>query len=666
LTSNLASAGNRDKIYPNCSESTTKAARPRVILIGFFSMILLIGALTVLDLQKFFIIHPFKNLSNTTKRFQALPWYSDTNQLLYLETTLVYYPNTRFPKLTTPMWIGEPEVETAIILSFDDMRYVKSYDRSIRPVLVRLKEIEGGRSPLSVMANRAHPKQPILQKWINDGITIEVHTTSHPCPLLQRYDFKGALKDVHSCIDLLYSIPGNTPLAFRMPFCDSQNSVSPRFYSEIFSRPTQKGHALRVDSSIFALLTPQDPEIPRSLVADQNGNSIFKKYIPPKFVNYIENYPYPYLIHNSLWEFPCIIPSDWQAACHFGRDFSQALADWKRALDAVVAKKGVFVIIFHPLGAIEAETIVKLIDYANTRYGNKVKFLNFKEAYQRLMTNLLGGTDIHPSNKGNNGVRLLDLNSDGYLDVVIARPEKKETRIWDPRSDTWRMTSFPHPMIDSSARPAGIKFVRVRKNGFLSMLVRNEKLFAFHDFDGTSWGPAIPSQSVLPEKASQVFSSQEGKDRGLRVVDVNGDGFTDLVYNNERDNLVFLWQPEQKRWTLSSAQLPGLSLITDETGLDRGHRFVDLNRDGLLDSVCSNEEEYIVALYTGEQKGWDKTVIYGRRDCKSLDALPPITERGSLMGAWFRGRILYIQNERVGRRSAPVLRYSFIPLIDIK
>lgn len=251
-------------------------------------MILLIGALTVLDLQKFFIIHPFKNLSNTTKRFQALPWYSDTNQLIYLETPLVYYPHSRFPKLTTPMWLGEPGVDTAIILSFDDIREVKTQDQFLRPILTRLKEIEGGRSPLSIMASQVAPKQQILQRWIKEGITIEAHTTAHLCPLLQKYDLKRALKDFHSCIDYLCTIPGNTPLAFRMPCCDSQNSVSPRFYSEIFSRPTQKSHMLRIDSSVFVLLTPQDPEIPRSLVVDQNGESLFKKYLPPKFVNYID------------------------------------------------------------------------------------------------------------------------------------------------------------------------------------------------------------------------------------------------------------------------------------------------------------------------------------------------------------------------------------------
>ncbi len=695
----MAPTGQEDKIRSGFSESPQRIPWLRGMSIILLSIFILLGFMTILGNQKFLLKKPLKNsiisillskeflrsldsniknhfkettgltaprlafpqISSSTSRIRPPQKRLDGNQLIYLETPLVYYPHSRFPKLTTPMWIGEPGVETAIILSFDDIRDVKTQDQFLRPIITRLKQIEKGESPLSIMASQMPARHPILQKWINNGITIEAHTTTHLCPLLQKYDFKGALKDFHSCIDHLYNIRRNTPLAFRMPCSDSRNSVSPRFYSEIFSRPTPKGHTLRIDSSVYILLTPHDPEIPRSLLADQNGKRLLKNYIPPKFVNYIEDYPFPYLIHNSIWEFPCIIPTDWQAAQLFGRDFSQALADWKRALDAVVIKQGIFVLTIHPKNGIEADQVIELIDYSVKHYREKVKFLNFKEAYRRLIDNLLGGTEIDPSSKGHNGVRLLDLNNDGYLDVIIARPEKKETRIWNPDSETWRMTSFPYPMIDSSGRPTGIKFVRVRENGFISMLLRNDNIFAFHDFEGNSWGPAIPFESIFPKEATQVFSSQGGGDRGLRVVDVNKDGFTDLVYNNESDNLVLLWQPDQQQWIFSSAKLPRLSLITDETGLDRGHRFVDLNQDGFLDSVCSNEKEYIVALYTGVPMGWGKTIISGRRDSKSLEALPSITERGRLMGAWFRGRILYIQNERVGRRSAPALRYSFHP-----
>lgn len=196
------------------------------------------------------------------------------------------------------------------------------------------------------------------------------------------------------------------------------------------------------------------------------------------------------------------------------------------------------------------------------------------------------------------------------------------------------------------------------------MLLKNKKEWAFHHFNGKAWGPSAAFESILPEEAKKIHSFRKGKDRGLRVVDFNGDGFSDLVFNNERCNEAFLWKPEEQRWALSSARLPKPSLITDKSGRDRGHRFVDINGDGLLDSVCSNEEEYSVAIYKGERSGWSVSFLSGKQDSSNPDSLPPIVEKARLMGAWFRGRILYIQNERTGSRSKQIATYTFPPFFN--
>jgi len=88
---------------------------------------------------------------------------------------------------------------------------------------------------------------------------------------------------VDGCIDLLASVPGNRPVAFRMPCCDSLNTNSPRFYAEIFNKTTPKGNFLTLDSSVFQLFTPDDPELPRELVLDPDGRERFRKYIIPDF-----------------------------------------------------------------------------------------------------------------------------------------------------------------------------------------------------------------------------------------------------------------------------------------------------------------------------------------------------------------------------------------------
>lgn len=60
-----------------------------------------------------------------------------------LEETNPYYPHREFPRLTTPMWVGEEGVEAVVILGIDDMRDPKRYEAYLRPILNRLKKIDG-------------------------------------------------------------------------------------------------------------------------------------------------------------------------------------------------------------------------------------------------------------------------------------------------------------------------------------------------------------------------------------------------------------------------------------------------------------------------------------------------------------------------------------------
>src|SRR5262249_48388737 len=141
------------------------------------------------------------------------------------------------------------------------------------------------------------------------------HTYDHPCPLLQGGDFVRAKTTYDRCVDFLASVPNNRPVAFRVPCCDSLNTPSPRFFAEIFNRTTPKGNFLTLDRSVFNILTPNDPELPRDLVLEADGRERFRKYLPAdrSFVNTIEDYPYPYVIGRLCWEFPCVTPSDWEA-----------------------------------------------------------------------------------------------------------------------------------------------------------------------------------------------------------------------------------------------------------------------------------------------------------------------------------------------------------------
>jgi hypothetical protein len=262
---------------------------------------------------------------------------ADGNRLAYLDGPLdPHSPHRDFPKLITPQWVGEEGVEAVVTLAIDDMRDCAKYEAYLRPILDRLKQIDG-RAPVSIMTCRVDPQDPQLQKWLKEGLSFEIHTYDHPCPLLQGGDFAKAKETYEKCVDLVSQIPGNKPVAFRMPCCDSKNTPSPRFWAEIFNKTTAKGNFLQLDSSVFNIITSKDKDLPEEITKLPGGEDRFRRYVPfPSFVNTIEDYPYPYIIGGTCWEFPCVVPSDWSAQHVQQPYYPDTVRDWKLALDAIV------------------------------------------------------------------------------------------------------------------------------------------------------------------------------------------------------------------------------------------------------------------------------------------------------------------------------------------
>src|SRR5262249_41565911 len=148
------------------------------------------------------------------------------------------------------------------------------------------------------------------------------------------------------------AVPGNRPVAFRMPCCDSLNTVGPRFFTEIFNQSTPQGHFLTIDTSVFNVFTSNDPELPREWVIDTDGREKFRKYLPSdrSFDNSIEASPSPYVIGRTCGDSPCVTPSDWQADHLHKATTPITVRDWKTAIDVTVRKQGVFCLVFHPHG----------------------------------------------------------------------------------------------------------------------------------------------------------------------------------------------------------------------------------------------------------------------------------------------------------------------------
>lgn len=572
------------------------------------------------------------------------------NRLAYLGDLDPYYPHAKFPKFITPQWVGERDVDAVVILAIDDMRDPKKYETFLRPILNRLKKIDG-RAPVSIMTCDVEPKDAQVQTWLKEGLSIEVHTVDHPCPYFKP-GFEKAKDTYDRCVDRMNEIAENYPVAFRMPCCDSLNTPSPRHWAEIFNKTTAKGNFLTLDSSAFQVFTSADPELPRELVLD-DGKERFYKYLPMdrSFVNWIENYPYPYVIGRYCWQFPCMTPSDWQAQHLHKPNNPLTLRDWKAALDCTVIKKGVFNMVFHPHGWIKAEQVVDFIDYTVAKHGKKVKFLTFKEAHDRLRKTVLARGQWRGAA---NNVFLLDVNNDGYIDIVDLRPQFNKTYLWNPESSHWRIVKMPEHSLGNIFIDSEYAFGVLQKNGFASLAYRHQSLpmssEGFTDqgvlhFDGEKW---------LADKAlrSTFRDTQAGKHVLFhRFLDLDGDGLCEVVANNGK-----VYRHESgKDWQPLPFAVPG-----GEGTLQNGMRFLDLDGDAKLDIVHSNEREFGIYRFSDIKTGWTK-IRAGKAQDKN--ALPPIVRNGANNGCWAHSGHLWWANEDTHLLKNHVDRRSYKELL---
>jgi putative membrane-bound dehydrogenase-like protein len=604
----------------------------------------------------------------------------NANRFVNLEETDPFYVGRDFPKLTTPQWVGEEGVEAVVTLGIDDMREPEKYEAFLRPILNRLKLIDG-RAPVSIMTVNVSPQHPLLQAWLKEGLSLEVHTLTHPCPLLQKGNFAGATNIVHGGVDLLSQIQGNLPVAFRMPCCDSMNTPSPRFYAEIFNRVSAEGRYLQIDTSIMNIPTAKDSSLPPELVTLPDGKSRFGRYLVTEttavsrkslaaFTTTIEDYPYPYVFGKLCWEFPPTVPSDWEAFNLRGPTQSETLADMKAALDIAVKKQGTYNLVFHPHGWIRNDQIVELIDYAVRTYGKKVKFLNFRECIERLNQDMLMGQSLRGTNGQDNGVRLMDLNGDGYQDVVIANENLLTTRIWEPQSKAWQNTGFFGALVTKDNKgnsvATGVQFGVAGQPAKVVAFLRNDRTSAAYVFEDNVWSGDPTLLSGLQVDGEAVFTSKKGVDQGVRFRDVDHDGSCELIVGNASQNAVFSWDAKRCAWERRDFNLPPNTAIVDTQGKDNGLRFVDVNGDGFEDVIFSNAERYSLHLYITNpvpRLGWFSGWSYESRAGKRGDAgeIPMIVRAGEFRnnGAWFHSGHMWIQNEDTAQLPDVVDRRSF-------
>jgi len=591
------------------------------------------------------------------------------NRFAYLDEDNPYYPDGDFPKLITPMWVGEDGVDAVICLTIDDMcrtfpegkrpRGLPSYARRpkvyydfLKPVIDRLQEIDG-RAPVTAFCLQLDAEDKLVRHMQELGMSMECHTWTHPVPLMRTIgetpppspaSLQPAIDDTLLCLANLSKLSGPGPVAQRNPGCDARNTASPRMFSEIFPMRTPEGDFLRMDSSIFTAFTKAQPGMPREWFFHADGRERFLKFVKgipytKTYRNYVADYPYPFVINRTIWELPAVMPGDAHGVHAYGKQSDETVEDWKRAIDIVVAMKGVYTLCFHPHGYIKSEQLVDLVDYADRTYGKRVKFLNCREVYDRLTNNLCEGVPLRDASGEEKNVRLADVNADGYIDVLL----DKGTRVWSSELNRFETTPLPFKTILSDAR-----LFTVQADGRASVMVAGGGEMKSWSFDGKKWIP--------------VNTTRIGTISGYRFRDLNGDGVSDLIVNNPKQNAVYFSSADEKSIALNKADfaLPRPGMLIDENGKDAGLRFIDLDRDGDDDLVFSNESEYGIWRFENAKVGW-KPVRKGR--VADPDGIPSIVEHGRNNGVWFHSGAMIQVNEFTAGETDLIRRVSFEELL---
>ena len=215
-------------------------------------------------------------------------------------------------------------------------------------------------------------------------------------------------------------------------------------------------------------------------------------------------------------------------------------------------------------------------------------------------------------------MRVLDVNNDGYMDVLIGRAEPGQeqrsslTRIWRPSEKTWDAAAAPFSLLDRQAdgtvTESHVSFGILQENGYATaiQLSNSGEAVSRWDFDGHRWiraGDANAFKSSLAEWHGRVA------DVGIRLRDLDADGKSELVIGNPECRKVY--RLVANRWELLPWSLPERVTVVDAYGGDTGLRFVDLFADGSLDLVFSNAQRCAAWEFVSIEHGWSRQVFDG-------------------------------------------------------
>lgn len=223
--------------------------------------------------------------------------------------------------------------------------------------------------------------------------------------------------------------------------------------------------------------------------------------------------------------------------------------------------------------------------------------------------------DYFAYNGSDMGVRILDINGDGYPDILRghegAGPAGNRVYLNEYDGTGWGTTA-------SSTLPTyfvhgdkGVRFADLNGDGYTDIL-RSEcnSIDVISDFKvflndkNLGWTDDTASWTI-----PQCFAGS-GYDKGTRLADVNGDGYPDIIKSRDSglpsDKKVYLHTRDGTGWQEDTNY--SIPIYFAKDGYDLGTRLVDVNSDGLVDIVQSasggSQPGQAIYFNKGDGTGW--------------------------------------------------------------